>query len=36
MRHIDRVLSGELTGEKYAAFTPEIRGAIREILKGTF
>ena len=35
MRHIDRVLSGELTGEKYAAFTPEIRTAIREILRDT-
>jgi hypothetical protein len=35
MRQIERVLSGELTGEKYAAFTPEIRTAIREILRET-
>lgn len=35
MRHIDRVLSGEITGEKYAAFTPDVRTAIREILNET-
>jgi hypothetical protein len=35
MRHIDRVLSGELTGDKYAAFTLEVRTAIREILGET-
>lgn len=35
MRHIDRVLSGEIAGEKYAYLTPEIRAAIREILKET-
>jgi hypothetical protein len=36
MRYINRVLSGEISGEKYAHFTPEIRDAIREILKQTF
>jgi hypothetical protein len=36
MRHINRVLSGEIAGEKYAYLTPEIRAAIREILKETF
>jgi hypothetical protein len=35
MRHIDRVLSGAVTGEKYAHLTPEIRAAIKEILKET-
>ena len=35
MRHINRVLSGEIAGEKYAYLTPEIRAAIREILNQT-
>jgi hypothetical protein len=35
MQRIEKVLSGEVTGAKYAAFTPEIRAAIREILKET-
>ena len=35
MRRIDRVLSGEITGKKYAHLTPEIRKAIREILDDT-
>ena len=35
MRHINRVLSGEISGEKYAYLTPEIRAAIREILRDT-
>jgi hypothetical protein len=35
MGRIERVLSGEVTGEKYAHLTPEIRAAIREILKAT-
>ena len=35
MRQINRVLSGEITGDKFAHFTPEIRDAIREILKQT-
>ena len=35
MRHINRVLSGEISGEEYAYLTPEIRAAIREILKET-
>jgi len=35
MRRIDGVLSGEITGEKYARFTPEMRTAIREILRET-
>ena len=36
MGKIDRVLSGEITGPNYAHLTPEIRKAIREILKETF
>ena len=36
MRRIDRVLSGEVAGEKYAHLTPEIRAAIRDILRETF
>jgi hypothetical protein len=35
MRRIDRVLAGEITGPKYAHLTPEIRTAIREILRDT-
>jgi hypothetical protein len=35
MDRINKVLSGEITGDKYAAFTPEIRTAIREILRET-
>jgi hypothetical protein len=35
MKRIDGVLSGEITGEKYAAFTPEVRTAIRQILRET-
>lgn len=35
MERIERVLSGEITGAKYSAFTPEMRAAIREILKET-
>ena len=35
MERIEKVLSGEVTGAKYAAFTPEVRAAIREILKET-
>jgi hypothetical protein len=35
MGQIQRVLSGEVTGAKYAHLTPEIRAAIREILKET-
>jgi hypothetical protein len=35
MRQIGRVLSGEVGGEKYAAFTPELRAAIRDILRDT-
>jgi hypothetical protein len=35
MGRIERVLSGEITGEKYAHLTPEIRAAIREILQST-
>ena len=35
MRRIDRVLAGQITGEKYAHLTPEIRAAIREILNET-
>jgi hypothetical protein len=35
MRQIDRVLSGEITGKKYAHLTSDIRGAIREILNET-
>ena len=33
MGKIERVLSGETTDPKYAHLTPEIRTAIREILK---
>ena len=33
MGKINRVLSGETTGAKYAHLTPELRAAIREILK---
>ena len=35
MRHINGVLSGEITGAKYSQLTPEIRAAIREILRDT-
>jgi hypothetical protein len=35
MGKINRVLSGEITGPQYAHLTPEIRAAIREILKET-
>ena len=35
MGKINRVLSGEVTDAKYAHLTPEIRAAIREILKAT-
>ncbi|HET9702550.1 MAG TPA: hypothetical protein VFP85_00865 [Vicinamibacterales bacterium] len=35
MGHIDRVLSGEIAGSKYAHFTPAVRSAIREILDST-
>jgi hypothetical protein len=33
MGKINRVLSGEITDPKYAHLTPELRTAIREILK---
>jgi hypothetical protein len=33
MGKIERVLSGEISGPKYAHLTPELRSAIREILK---
>jgi hypothetical protein len=36
MGKIDRVLSGEISDPKYAHLTPELRTAIREILKSTF
>ena len=36
MGKINRVLSGEISDPKYAHLTPEIRTAIREILKSTF
>lgn len=36
LRHIEQVLSGEVSGEKYAHLTPAIRTAIREILRETF
>jgi hypothetical protein len=35
MRHINRVLSGEIGGERYSHLTPEVRTALREILKET-
>jgi hypothetical protein len=35
MGRINRVLSGEITGAKYAHLTPELRAAIREILAAT-
>jgi hypothetical protein len=35
MEKINRVLSGEITGEKYAHLTPERRAEIREILQST-
>jgi hypothetical protein len=35
MRRIEKVLSGEITGEQYVRFTPEIRAAITEILRET-
>jgi hypothetical protein len=35
MGHINRVLSGEATGSKYAHLTPAARSAIREILDST-
>jgi hypothetical protein len=35
MGKIERVLSGEITGPQYAHLTPEIRAAIREILRDT-
>ena len=36
MGHINRVLSGEIAGGKYAHLTPQLRAAIREILKETY
>ena len=36
MGTIDRVLSGEITDPKYAHLTPELRAAIREILRAPF
>ena len=35
MGKINRVLSGEITDEKYAHLTPEIRASIKEILRST-
>lgn len=35
MGHIDGVLSGEISGPKYAHLTPQLRTEIREILKQT-
>ncbi len=35
MGRIDRVLKGEVTGEKYAHLTPDVRSAIRDILHDT-
>jgi hypothetical protein len=35
MGKIDRVLSGEISDPKYAHLTPELRAAIREILRTT-
>jgi hypothetical protein len=35
MGQINRVLSGEVTGSKYAHLTPAARSAIREILEST-
>ncbi len=35
MDKINRVLSGEITGEKYAHLTPQLRADIQEILKST-
>jgi hypothetical protein len=35
MGRIERVLNGEVTGEKYAHLTPAVRTAIREILHDT-
>jgi hypothetical protein len=35
MGKIDRVLSGEVKEPKYAHLTPELRSAIRAILKAT-
>lgn len=36
MGRIARVLDGEVTGPKYAHLTPDVRAAIKEILKDTF
>jgi hypothetical protein len=36
MARINGVLSGEITGQKYAHLTPALRAAIREILSATF
>jgi len=35
MAHINGVLAGEITGEKYRLFTPEVRSAIQQILADT-
>ena len=35
MEKINRVLSGEIAGEKYAHLTPQLRSEIREILQST-
>jgi hypothetical protein len=35
MTRIERVLTGEVTGPQFAHLTPEIRTAIREILRDT-
>lgn len=35
MQQIDRVLAGQITSEKYARFTPDVRAAIKEILSET-
>jgi hypothetical protein len=35
MGTIDRVLSGEITGPKYAHLSPQLRADIREILRTT-
>jgi hypothetical protein len=36
MGRINDVLSGKITGPKYAHLTPPLRAAIREILAATF
>jgi hypothetical protein len=35
LARINGVLSGEITGQKYAHLTPALRAAIREILSAT-